>query len=166
MAIDRYLRVKQVIELTGLSRATIYNLEKAGAFPKKVALGERAVAWQESEIKQWMASRKFIQKTGREAAPGRPPIKSTKSKSPARKEAPIPESHNPVTSLAPNDVPAPPPYDDWGQDGPPLTKEELARLRRQRQLLAAKKNSQPKKTVVTRRRSQVFEITATGVKKR
>lgn len=75
MAIDKYLRIKQVCELTGLSRATIYAMEKKGDFPAKKALGARAVAWLESEIAVWMESRKTAVKSGREAKPGRPPMR-------------------------------------------------------------------------------------------
>lgn len=49
MTVDKYLRIKQVAELTGLSRATIYNMEKAGTFPEKTHLGKRAVAWRISD---------------------------------------------------------------------------------------------------------------------
>lgn len=70
MAIDRYLRIKQVSEITGLSRATIYNMEKAGDFPQKTVLSTRAVAWRESAVVEWMDSRKNVTKSGREAAPG------------------------------------------------------------------------------------------------
>ena len=70
MAIDKYMRIKQVSEITGLSRATIYNMEKIGDFPKKTVLSTRAVAWRESEVVNWMDSRKELTKSGREAAPG------------------------------------------------------------------------------------------------
>lgn len=70
MAIDKYMRIKQVSEITGLSRATIYNMEKIGDFPKKTVLSTRAVAWRESEVASWMDSRKELTKSGREAAPG------------------------------------------------------------------------------------------------
>lgn len=79
MSEDKYLRVKQVCERTGLSRPTIYNMMKAGTFPIKTALGERAVAWLESEIVTWMEVRKTFEKSGLEAKPGRPPT-STKMK--------------------------------------------------------------------------------------
>ena len=72
MSIDRYLRVSQVTEYVGLSRASIYAMEKAGTFPKKIPLGARAVAWLESDIKKWMEERKGVVKTGKEAKPGRP----------------------------------------------------------------------------------------------
>jgi len=66
---DIYLRVRQVAERTGLSRATIYNMMKSGAFPMKTALGTRAIGWLESEISLWMASRKSVEKVGLEAKP-------------------------------------------------------------------------------------------------
>jgi len=72
MSIDRYLRVSQVTAYVGLSRASIYAMEKSGTFPRKIALGARAVAWLESDIKKWMEEQKSTVKTGREAKPGRP----------------------------------------------------------------------------------------------
>lgn len=69
MKYDMYLRVKQVKERTGLSRATIYSMMKSGTFPMKTALGTRAVGWLESEISIWMAGRKTIEKIGLEAKP-------------------------------------------------------------------------------------------------
>jgi len=73
MSDDKYLRTRQVLALTGLSRATIYNMMKAGTFPPQTVLGARAVAWRESEINTWMDSRKNQIKTAKEAKPGRPP---------------------------------------------------------------------------------------------
>jgi len=51
------LRRKQVLARTGLSRSTIYLYIKAGAFPKPVALGPRAVGWLESDVNGWLAAR-------------------------------------------------------------------------------------------------------------
>jgi prophage regulatory protein len=52
----RFLRLKQVIEKTGLSRPQIYRL---GEFPRQVALSEhgRSVAWAEDEIVHWQQRR-------------------------------------------------------------------------------------------------------------
>lgn len=83
MTVDKYLRIKQVAELTGLSRATIYNMEKAGTFPKKTALGARAVAWRESEIAAWMEGRQHVEKNEQERRPGKPPTKKLKPVEPA-----------------------------------------------------------------------------------
>ena len=51
------LRRKQVELRTGLSRSTIYQYIKDGAFPKPVPLGPRAVGWLESEVSEWIAER-------------------------------------------------------------------------------------------------------------
>ncbi len=54
---DRLLRRRQVEEITGLARSTIYRLMEQGAFPRPVRVGPSAVRWRESDITQWMASR-------------------------------------------------------------------------------------------------------------
>ena len=54
---DRFLRLAEVKQRTGLSRSTIYLNISKGMFPKNVNLGSRAVAWLESEIEGWMQSR-------------------------------------------------------------------------------------------------------------
>ena len=54
---SKFLRVHDVCDMVGLGRTTIYVLEKQGRFPQRISLVGKAVAWQESEIKEWMASR-------------------------------------------------------------------------------------------------------------
>lgn len=51
------LRRKQVQNRTGLSRSTIYERMKTGAFPKSVSLGPRAVGWIEAEVDRWLSER-------------------------------------------------------------------------------------------------------------
>jgi len=51
------LRLKAVIELTGLCRSNIYRLEAAGAFPARVKLSERTSAWRSDEVNEWIISR-------------------------------------------------------------------------------------------------------------
>ncbi|MEZ8861755.1 AlpA family transcriptional regulator [Vibrio artabrorum] len=53
----RFLRLKEVIALTGLGRSSIYKFMDENTFPKTVSLGGRAVAWVESEIEEWMEQR-------------------------------------------------------------------------------------------------------------
>jgi len=53
----KFLRIRQVMQLTGLSRMTIYRLELAGRFPKRRRLSENSVAWLESDIEAWANSR-------------------------------------------------------------------------------------------------------------
>ena len=51
------IRLKAVIEITQLCKATIYKLRKQGKFPIPIALTERAVAWRESDIHAWLDRR-------------------------------------------------------------------------------------------------------------
>ncbi|MCU0670974.1 MAG: AlpA family transcriptional regulator [Myxococcota bacterium] len=53
----RLLRLPEVIERTGLSRTSIYRAMQAGEFPRAVPLYRRGVAWPESEVEGWIASR-------------------------------------------------------------------------------------------------------------
>ncbi|MDI3323389.1 AlpA family transcriptional regulator [Pontibacterium granulatum] len=50
----RLIKLKEVMNTTGLARSTIYKYISEGAFPKPVSLGERAVAWVESEVSDWI----------------------------------------------------------------------------------------------------------------
>ena len=45
-------------EMIPLSTRTIYNLEQRGEFPKRIALTSRNVAWDLSEVEQWIEERK------------------------------------------------------------------------------------------------------------
>ncbi|EGQ7810169.1 AlpA family transcriptional regulator [Vibrio parahaemolyticus] len=56
-ASKRFLRMSEVIHLTGLSRSSIYDRMNANQFPKSVPLGGRAVAWVESEVMEWLENR-------------------------------------------------------------------------------------------------------------
>ena len=55
----KLIRIRSVIELTGLSKSYIYSLAEKGFFPKSIQLvpGGTSVAWVESEIKEWIDSR-------------------------------------------------------------------------------------------------------------
>lgn len=57
---QKHLRRRAVEEITGLSRSTIYDLMSKGQFPRPVKLTEKAVAWPESAIANWLASRPSI----------------------------------------------------------------------------------------------------------
>jgi prophage regulatory protein len=48
------LKLEQVMAKTAKSRSAIYAAVKAGAFPKPVNIGTRAVAWVESEIDEFI----------------------------------------------------------------------------------------------------------------
>lgn len=53
----KLIRLKNVIDCTGLARSTIYRYIEEGIFPKSVSLGDRAVAWVESEVQEWILER-------------------------------------------------------------------------------------------------------------
>ncbi|NIF56087.1 AlpA family transcriptional regulator [Burkholderia sp. Ax-1724] len=48
------LRRKQVEQVVGLSRTTIYQRIKDGTFPKPVSLGGRMVGWRASDIELFL----------------------------------------------------------------------------------------------------------------
>ena len=52
----RILKVRDVISMTGLSRATISRAEEAGRFPRHVLLTNKRIGWFEDEIIAWMES--------------------------------------------------------------------------------------------------------------
>ena len=54
---ERALRLRQVSQLTGLGRSMIYQMQAEGRFPRRIKLGERAVGWLESEVRDWLATR-------------------------------------------------------------------------------------------------------------
>ena len=53
----KILRRKDVEEIVGLSRSTIYKLMSTGAFPSSIRLGPRAVGWRLSDIEAWIEFR-------------------------------------------------------------------------------------------------------------
>ena len=54
---DRLLRRRQVEEITGMSRSSIYRQMQDGAFPRPVKVGSAAVRWRASDITAWLESR-------------------------------------------------------------------------------------------------------------
>ena len=56
----KFLGIKQVLELTGLSRTSVWRFEKNGDFPKRRKLGPRRVGYVDSEISNWMESRSRV----------------------------------------------------------------------------------------------------------
>ena len=54
---EKHLRRRAVEEITGLSRSTIYSMMDRGEFPRPIKITGKAVAWPESAITEWLASR-------------------------------------------------------------------------------------------------------------
>ncbi|MBK5415595.1 helix-turn-helix transcriptional regulator [Pseudomonas sp. TH31] len=53
-SIDRFLRLDEVLHITGLGRNTVYHRIREGTFPKQVRTGPNSVAWRQSAITKWM----------------------------------------------------------------------------------------------------------------
>ena len=56
---DAYLRLPDVIAVTGLGRSTIFRRIKLGEFPRQYDLGGHIVGWRRSEIDKWLSSRQL-----------------------------------------------------------------------------------------------------------
>ena len=54
---DRLLRRREVEQITGMGRSSIYRFMQAGAFPRPVRVGPTAVRWRASDITRWVESR-------------------------------------------------------------------------------------------------------------
>jgi prophage regulatory protein len=53
----RILRLPEVCQRTGLSRAMIYRLQAARRFPQSVRITAYAVGWIEGEVQAWLLQR-------------------------------------------------------------------------------------------------------------
>ena len=54
---SQFLRLKQVKEMTCLSKSSIYRLMEEGDFPRQVPLGARSVVWVKSQVEVWMSKK-------------------------------------------------------------------------------------------------------------
>ena len=53
----KFLRFPAVRARTGLSRTTIWRLERQGEFPRHRRISKNAVAWAEHEVSDWICSK-------------------------------------------------------------------------------------------------------------
>ena len=51
------LTCKEVEQLLGLSRVSIYSLMRAHRFVLPIRIGTRAIRWRRADIDQWLATR-------------------------------------------------------------------------------------------------------------
>ena len=51
---DRFLSWPAVRAITGLSRTTIWRLQKTGEFPRAVRISPGRIAWRASEVSAWL----------------------------------------------------------------------------------------------------------------
>ena len=50
-------RLPAVLEVTGLSKATIYRMLGRGEFPQRVQLSPRCVGWRVADVEAWLEAR-------------------------------------------------------------------------------------------------------------
>jgi len=48
------IRIKEVMNMTGLSRSSIYTYKNKGEFPNPIQLSSRSVAWVRVDVEQWI----------------------------------------------------------------------------------------------------------------
>jgi prophage regulatory protein len=53
---NRFMRLNEVLDISGLSRATLYRKIQAGTFPHQHKLAERCCGWKAYEVDVWLHS--------------------------------------------------------------------------------------------------------------
>lgn len=53
----RFIRLREVKDLTSLSTSELYRRVTAGTFPRQIHLGPKSVAWLESDVNAWIEAR-------------------------------------------------------------------------------------------------------------
>lgn len=65
---NRFIRLSELIKITGLGRSTIYGRQNRkskqfdATFPQRVSIGPGASAYRKDEVEKWMESRKRVNK--------------------------------------------------------------------------------------------------------
>jgi len=54
---SEFIRLPQVLYLTGLGKTSIYKLMNTNSFPKPISFGARRIAWKRSDIQSWIESK-------------------------------------------------------------------------------------------------------------
>lgn len=52
---DRIIRLKTVLDRTGLSRSTLYRKIAEGTFPRQVPISIHGAGWHESAVSHWIS---------------------------------------------------------------------------------------------------------------
>jgi len=53
--VERIIRLKTVLNRTGLSRSTLYRKIAEGSFPRQVPISVHGAGWHESAVNRWIA---------------------------------------------------------------------------------------------------------------
>jgi prophage regulatory protein len=52
--LDGILREPQVLALANVCHSTLWRMERAGRFPKRVKITDRSVGWRRREVERWL----------------------------------------------------------------------------------------------------------------
>ena len=66
----RILRLAQVLEITGIGKTTLYELQSQGSFPMRVRITDHCVGWVAQEVQSWLANRVALSARHTELVPG------------------------------------------------------------------------------------------------
>lgn len=66
---SRILRLKAVLERTGLSRSTLYRKMQLGTFPKQLRISARCAGWRDSDVEAWLRNPVYYSVTGKQRDP-------------------------------------------------------------------------------------------------
>lgn len=53
--LGRIIRLRDLVDRTGLSRSTLYRKIAEGTFPKQVRISSHSAGWYEAEVDVWIA---------------------------------------------------------------------------------------------------------------
>jgi prophage regulatory protein len=53
---DRIIRLRTVLDRTGLSRSTLYRKIAEGTFPAQIKISINGAGWRESDINRWVVN--------------------------------------------------------------------------------------------------------------
>lgn len=65
---DKILRLKAVLERSGLSRSTLYRKMQDGSFPPSVKISTRCAGWREAAVIEWQRNPRSYRWEDSEAA--------------------------------------------------------------------------------------------------
>lgn len=54
--LERIIRLKTVLDRTGLSRSTVYRKIAEGTFPPQLRISVNGAGWSETEINRWVSN--------------------------------------------------------------------------------------------------------------
>ncbi|RRQ22915.1 helix-turn-helix transcriptional regulator [Thiohalobacter thiocyanaticus] len=54
---DKILRTAEVMQMTGMSRSTLWRAYRHGDFPTPIRITDKSVGWRLSDVQRWIADR-------------------------------------------------------------------------------------------------------------